>query len=134
MASRKNCRYYCLHGFNTYCPNMPKAKKKSSATGPKVPKGKKKKALGEDNPWPYKDTVPPLPEADKLTKSDVLQIKCHSHYKIRNNLHIVDEKSANDEVYQMFGEMLSQNVMFMRQWVRVFVLMHKCFVINLSKD
>ena len=92
---------------------MPKAKKKSSATGPKVPKGKKKEAPGEDNPWPYKDTVPPLPEADKLTKSNDLQIEWRFCYKIRNNIDIVDEKSANNEVYRMFGEMLSQNVMFM---------------------
>ena len=92
---------------------MPKAKKKSSATGSKGPRGKKKKVPGEGNPWPYKDTVPPLPEADKLTRSDVLQIECRSRYKIRNNTHIVDEKSANDEVYRMFGEMLSQNVTFM---------------------
>ena len=96
---------------------MPKAKEKSSATGLKGPKGKKKKTPGEDNPWPYKDTVPPHTEADKLTKSNVLQIEYHSCYKIRNNTHIVDEKSANDEVYRMFGEMLSQNVPFMRQWV-----------------
>ena len=96
---------------------MSKGKKKSSVTGSKGPKGKKKKALGENNPWPYKDMVPPLPEADKLTRSDVLQIKYHSCYKIRNNTHIVDEKSANDEVYRMFGDMLSQNVTFMRQWV-----------------
>ena len=113
---------------------MPKAKKNSSATGPKVPKGKKKKAPGEDNLWPYKDMVPPLPEADKLSKSNVLQIECCSRYKIKTNTHIVDEKSTNDEVYQMFGEMLSQNVTFMRQWVQVFVLTHKRFVINLSKD
>ena len=92
---------------------MAKAKKKSSATRPKVPKGKKKKVPGEDNLWPYTDTVPPLPEADKLTKSNVLQIECYSRYKIRNNTHIVDEKSANNEVYRMFGEMLSQNVTFM---------------------
>ena len=92
---------------------MAKAKKKSSATRPKGPKGKKKKVPGEDNLWPYTDTVPPLPEADKLTKSNVLQIECCSRYKIRNNTHIVDEKSANNEVYRMFGEMLSQNVTFM---------------------
>ena len=134
LRHQDNCCHYCPRGFNTDCTNMPKAKKQSSVTRSKGPKGKKKKAPGEGNPWPYKDMVLSLPEADKLTRSNVLQIECCSRYKIRNNTHIVDEKSANDEVYRMFGVMLSQNVTFMRQWVQVFILMHKHFVINLSED
>ena len=80
---------------------------------------------GEGNPWAYKTTVPPLPDSDKLTKDEVLQIECHAHYKIRSNVHIMDEESANNEVFRMFREMLAQEVPFMCQWVRVFVLTHK---------
>ena len=41
---------------------------------------------------------------------------------------MVDDKSANDEVFCMFGEMLGQDVAFMRQWVRCFILIHGKFV------
>ena len=41
---------------------------------------------------------------------------------------MTDEQSVNDEVFHMFGEMLGQDVAFMRQWVRCFVLTHRKFV------
>ena len=41
---------------------------------------------------------------------------------------MVDDKSANDEVFCMFGDMLGQDVTFMRQWMRCSVLTHHKFV------
>ena len=45
----------------------------------------------------------------------------------------MDESTAKDEMFRMFGEMMGQDVRFMRQWVRCFVLTHRRFVMKLAK-
>ena len=46
----------------------------------------------------------------------------------------MDDQTTNNELYCMFGEMLGQDIPFMRQWVRCFVLTHKKFVGKLTGD
>ena len=58
----------------------------------------------------------------------VLNLECRNCYRIRPSAHVTDEQSANDEVFRMFGEMQGQDVAFMRQWVRCFILTHCKFV------
>ena len=45
----------------------------------------------------------------------------------------MDESTAKDEMFRMFGEMMGQDVRFMRQWVRCFVLLHCRFIMKLAK-
>ena len=105
---------------------MPKSKEK---TLNQPSKGKKsRKTPGSGNPWAYKECLEPITEDEALNSNEILNLECRSHYKIRPSVHVVDDKSANDEVFRMFGEMLGQDVAFMRQWVRCFVLTHRKFI------
>ena len=45
----------------------------------------------------------------------------------------MDESTAKDEMFRMFREMMGQDVRFMRQWVRCFVLTHRRFIMKLAK-
>ena len=45
----------------------------------------------------------------------------------------MDEITANDEMFRLFREMMGQDVRFMRQWVRCFVLTHHRFIMKLAK-
>ena len=110
---------------------MPKTKSKRAHS---APKDKKKRTPGNGNPWAYKDKLKFFPETGKLTRSEVLQIECRDRYKIRTSVHVTDDQTANDELYRMFGEMLGQDIPFMRQWVRCFVLTHKKYVGKLAGD
>ena len=49
-------------------------------------------------------------------------------------MHVTDNQTTNDELYHMFGEMLGQDIPFMRQWVRCFVLTHEKYVSKLASD
>ena len=111
------------------CIKMLRTKLKKSMY---CPQRQKKRTPGNGNPWVYKDKLELLPESRKLTKTEVLQIKCRDRYKIRTSIHVTDDQTANNELYHMFGEMLGQDIPFMRQWVRCFVLMHKKFVGKLA--
>ena len=83
---------------------------------------------GSGNPWAYKEYLEPITEDEVLNSNEILNLECRSCYKIRPRVHMVDDKSANDEVFRMFGEMLGQDVAFMRQWVRCFILTHHKFI------
>ena len=105
---------------------MPKTKKKPA----NQPSSAKKaiKMPGSGNPWAYKESLKPIKEDDALSSDKLLNLECRNHYRIRPSVHVTDEQSVNDEVFRMFGEMLGQYVVFMRQWVRCFVLTHRKFV------
>ena len=83
---------------------------------------------GSSNHWVYKECLEPITEDEVLNINKILNLECRSHYKIRPSVHVIDDQSANDEVFRMFGEMLGQDVAFMRQWVRCFVSTHHKFI------
>ena len=90
-----------IHGSNFNLFKVLKTKSKSAHTAPKG----KKRTPGDGNPWVYKDKLEPFPGAGKLTRTEVLQIECRDRYKIRTSVHVMDDQTANDELYRMFGEM-----------------------------
>ena len=49
-------------------------------------------------------------------------------------MHVTNDQTTNDELYCMFGEMLGQDIPFMRQWVRCFVLTYKKYGGKLDGD
>ena len=105
---------------------MPKTKKKT-ANQPSSAK-KARKMQGSGNPWAYKESLKPIKEDDALSSDKLLNLECRNCYRIRPSVHVTDEQSVNDEVFRMFGEMPGQDVAFMRQWARCFVLTHRKFV------
>ena len=110
--------------------NMPKIKKKP-ANQPLSTK-KARKTPGSSNPWAYKECLESIREDDVLSSNEILNLECRNHYRIRPSVHVTDEQSVNDKVFHMFGEMLGQDVAFMQQWVRCFVLTHRKFVYKVA--
>ena len=105
---------------------MPKIKKKPANQPSRTKKARK--TPGSGNPWAYKECLEPIIEDEALNSNEILNLECRNRYKIRSSVHVIDEQSANDEVFHMFGEMLGQDVAFMRQWMRCFILTHRKFV------
>ena len=101
---------------------MPKIKKKPANQPSKTKKVRK--TPGSGNPWAYKECLEPIIEDEALNSNEILNLEC----RIRPSVHMIDDQSANNEVFCMFGEMLGQDVAFMRQWVRCFLLTHCKFV------
>ena len=110
---------------------MPKSTEKTSKS---TLKKKKIKAIpGAGNPWTYRETLYTIKETDALSIEDILQLDCRDKYKVRPNSFVVDGSTAKDEMFRMFREMMGQDVRFMRQWVRCFVLTHRRFIMKLAK-
>ena len=105
---------------------MPKIKKKPAKQPPSTKKARK--MPGSGNPWAYKECVEPINKDDMFSSNEIINLECRNRYRIRPSVYVTDEWSANDEVFRMFGEMMGQDVAFMQQWVRCFVLTHRKFV------
>ena len=80
-----------------------------------------------------RETLDTIKGTDALSIEDILLLDYRDKYKVRPNSFVVDESTAKDEMFRMFGEMMGQNVRFMRQWVRCFVLTHHRFIMKLAK-
>ena len=99
---------------------MPKAKNKPAN---QLASAKKtRKMPGSGNRWAYKESLEPITEEDALNRDELLNLECRNYYRIRPSIHVTDKQSVNDEVFRMFQEMLGQDVAFMWQWVRCFIL------------
>ena len=101
---------------------MPKAEEKMCKDTRK--KKKTKSVPGAGSPWPYRETLETIKELEALCIEDILQLECRNRYKVWPNIMVYDEKTAKDEMFRMFGEMMGQDVKFMRQWVWCFMLTH----------
>ena len=120
-----------VHGSNYLMYTMPKSTEKTSKS---TPKKKKIKTIPDaGSPWAYREFLYTIKETDALSIDDILQLDCRAKYKVRPNIFVVDEITAKDEMFRLFGEMMGQDVRFMRQWVRCFVLTHRRFVMKLAK-
>ena len=118
--------------FNYLMYRMPKSTEKTSKST--LEKKKIKATPGAGNPWAYRETLDTIKETDALSIEDILQLDCRDKYKVRPNSFVVDESTAKDEMFRMFGEMMGQDVRFKRQWVRCFVLTHRRFIMKLAKN
>ena len=78
---------------------MPKAKKKWPDIPNKGTGKKSKRTPGSGNPWPYKDKLEFITETDLLNTTQVLNLDCKNHYKIRPSVHVIDDKTANDQLF-----------------------------------
>ena len=83
------------------------------------------------NPWVYEETL--LIEHDKCSLTDLAMLNCRSNFEIKPLPEQYTEKSRDDDLYRIFGGLINQGVGFMRQQIRCFSLMHKGYIMNLTK-
>ena len=60
-------------------------------------------------------------------------LSCRPNFKIKQLPVPYTEKSCDDDLYHIFGELVNQSEKFMRQWIRCYSLTHKGFIMNLAK-
>ena len=84
------------------------------------------------NPWPYADTLPTLSEALKLDRKSLSELECRSEYIIKSDIEF--DSNSNDQIYHLFGELISKEPGFMRQWVRLFAITHRGYMERLAKN
>ena len=102
----------------------------SKSSKKKTTKGQCKK---EDNPWTYQQNLTLLLETDKLSTDELLTLSCRDKYCIKSVL-FETPKDRDNELYQIFGDLVGQTVDFMRCWLRVHVLTHKHQIARFAKD
>ena len=102
----------------------------SKSSKKKTTKGQCKK---EDNPWTYQQNLTLLLETDKLSTDELLASSCRDKYCIRSVL-FETPKDRDNELYQIFGDLVGQTVDFMRHWLQVHVLTHKHQIVRFAKD
>ena len=86
--------------------------------GEMVSKSSKEKSQGkkEDNLWTYQQNLTFLLETDKLAIDELLTLPCRDKYCIKSVL-FETPKDRDDELYQIFGDLVGQTVDFMRCWL-----------------
>ena len=82
---------------------------------------KEKRGKKPVNPWPYKTELPILCETNKLVMND----KPFSVKAVKSD---IVTKYFDDFMYDLFGSMVNQTAVFMRQWIPVYTLTHKKLV------
>ena len=87
----------------------------------------------DDNPWTYQQNLTLLLETDKLSIDELLTLSCRDKYCIKSVL-FESPKDRDDELYQIFGDLVGQTVDFMRCWLQVHVLTHKHQIARFAKD
>ena len=95
-------------------------------------KGKTGKEQEKENLWEYCSKLPTLMEPDKMCKAETVKLNCITDFSVRPVNHM-SESDRNNEIYKMFGAIVSQDINFMKQWLRVFSGMHKQYVKDLAK-
>ena len=119
---------------------MPKATQKSIPDKKKETirkKVKRKKKLKSDgipvNPWSYAETVPLLPEMEKIDVKGLESLECRSQYQI-SVVKLENEKAQDNELFYIFGSMMNQDAGFMSQWIRVYMVTHRKTVSVMAKE
>ena len=115
---------------------MPRQVKKSEGESPKSwakcqSKGKKKQHSNKVvNPWAYKVILPQLPENEKCNSNDIAMLECKPNFKVKPVQTPYTQLSRDKDLNRIFGELVNQKPAFMRQWVRIFTLTHKTFIVS----
>ena len=96
----------------------------------KTMKGQRK---NDDNLWTYQQKLTLLLETDKLSRDELLTLTCRDKYCIKSVM-FESRKDRDDELYQIFGNLVGQTMDFMRCWLWVHVLTHKHQIAKFAKD
>ena len=73
-----------------------------------------------------------MSEALKLDRKSLSELECQSEYMIKSDIEL--DNNSNVQIYRLFGELISKEPGFMRQWVRLFAIMHRVYIEKLAKD
>ena len=79
-------------------------------------KTKKGQHKNDDNPWTYQQKLTLLLETDKPARDELLTLSCRDKYCIKSMI-FESPKDRDDELYQIFGDLVGQTVDFMRCWL-----------------
>ena len=94
-------------------------------------KSTKVKKIPCNNPFKYSDTVEPIYEVHKVNQSELVELACRPTHRIKARLTMIPE---NDNLYAIFNKFTNQDILFIRQWLKIFMLANRCnFELRASK-
>ena len=76
---------------------------------------REKKGKKPVNPWPYKTELPILCETDKIAMNDIPYLDCRNVFSVKAVKSDIATKDLDDFMYDLFGSMVNQTTVFMRQ-------------------
>ena len=85
-------------------------------------KPKKVKEIPTANPHSYSKIVEPIYEVHKVDRRELTELSCRATHQILARSSRVSE---NDNVYAIFLKYIKQDVTFLRNWLKVFMLANK---------
>ena len=77
------------------------------------------------NPRSFVDVLPELSEEIKLTKADLSELECRLDYAIKCDIQTMFGPEQNDELFRIYGEQVDKDSLFMRNWVRLYIITNK---------
>ena len=93
--------------------------------------------LRKQNLWytnPYVEKMLPLPEHLRVNRSDLTILECKKQFKIEEIPDLINGTDLNNEMFRLFAKLVSNNVKFMKQWVRYFALTNQGYLQNVASD
>ena len=88
-----------------------------------VVKLKKVKDIPCKNPHKYSDIVEPIYEVHKVSRTELTEVSCRPMHKIKACSSRIAE---NNNLYAIFKRFMNQDVTFICQWLKIFVLANHC--------
>ena len=101
---------------------MPKRKSKDSTS---------KRDIPFNNPYKYCSTVEPILETHRVTKEALIGLPCGANHKVSPRSVKIKE---NDALYDIYARRMNHSISFVREWLKLFVIMHKVQLAKKAKQ
>ena len=85
----------------------------------RVLKSHKIKDIPTKNPYKYAESMDPIYDAHKISRTEMVELSCHSTHCIKARSTKVPE---NDNLYELFRRFTDKRIGFVRQWLKLFAI------------
>ena len=93
--------------------------------------GTSKRDIPSNNPYKYCSTVEPILEAHCVTKEGLISLPCRATHKVSPRSVKIKE---NDTLYDIYARHMNCSISFVREWLKLFVIMHKVQLAKKAKQ
>ena len=81
-----------------------------------------KNDIPSNNPHKYRSMVEPILETQRVNKEGIVNLSCRATHRV--SLRFVKIKE-DDAMYDIYARQIDHPVSFVREWLKLFVLMHR---------
>ena len=86
--------------------------------------------IPNNNPHIYSGEIKPILESQRVKKEGMISLPCRATHRVHPRSVSVKE---NDALYDIFAKRVGRTTNFMREWLKLFVIMHKTALAQKAK-